>query len=160
MQANNITITNHIAISSMAQEIKSQIENDFAGFNDGAVFKLTNGQVWQQSRYRYWYHYAYRPHVRIYEANGETLLEVVGTSETVPVRQVSIVVEGPIVSEFKGFDGGAIFEFQNGQMWEQAEHRYRYRYVHRPHAMVVDGMNGKEIHIDGMSEAVRVRKIN
>jgi len=29
-----------------------RIEGSFTGFHGGAVFRLTNGQVWQQARYR------------------------------------------------------------------------------------------------------------
>jgi hypothetical protein len=70
-----------------------------------------------------------------------------------------LVFEGAIVSDFTGFNQGMKFEFQNGQIWEQAEYKYSYHYTYRPQAMVVDGLNGCELHVDGLSDTVRVRRL-
>lgn len=145
----------------MDQQIKSQIQGEFTGYNDCAIFRLTNGQVWQQSRYKYKYHYAYSPNVRIYLGeSGSYLMEVEGVDEPVEVIQVSLVVEGPIVSDFNGFEEGAKFEFDNGQVWEQKEVKYSYHYAHRPQAIIVDGIDGFQLQVEGMDETVRVRKVN
>ena len=37
--------------------IESQIEGTFNGWTGETVFKLTNGQIWQQASYAYTYHY-------------------------------------------------------------------------------------------------------
>jgi hypothetical protein len=143
----------------MTQQITSQIDGEFIGFNDNAIFKLINGQVWQQTRYKYKYHYAYCPHVRIYPSNsGSFLMEVDGVDETVEVTQVSIVTEGHIVSNFKGYSHGEQFEFQNGQIWIQAENKHMYHNAHRPRAYVVDGIDGFQLQVEGMDEPVRVRR--
>jgi len=143
----------------MAQQIVSQIDGEFTGFNDGTIFKLMNGQVWQQSRYKYKYHYAYCPRVKIYQGDsGSFLMKVNGVNESVEVVQVSAVTEGPIISNFNGFEQGAKFEFSNGQVWQQTEAKYSYHYAHRPQAIVVDGINGYQMQVEGMEEPVRVRK--
>ncbi|HHT9138744.1 MAG TPA: hypothetical protein ACFYEK_16055 [Candidatus Wunengus sp. YC60] len=41
--------------------IESHIEGDFEGWEGETIFKLDNGQIWQQSSYDYTYHYAYHP---------------------------------------------------------------------------------------------------
>jgi hypothetical protein len=143
----------------MNQEIRSKIEGAFTGYHSGAIFKLVNGQVWRQKRYHYKYKYAYRPKVRIYQDGAECMMEVAVMDEPIAVRRANIAVEGPIVSEFSGFNQHMRFEFANGQVWEQAEYKYSYHYAYRPDATVLDGGNGYELHVDGMDESVRVRRV-
>lgn len=140
--------------------MKFQIEGEFNGYNDGAIFKLTDGSAWQQKEYKYQYTYAYRPDVNLYTENGKDILSVdLEGLGPVEVARVHILEEGSIVSDFKGFDEKEKFEFQNGHVWEQSECKYKYHYAHSPHAIIVDGVNGKQMHVDGMSENVKVTKI-
>ena len=44
-------------------EVRGQLVGAFTGYHDGAAFRLTNGQTWQQRRYKCKYKYKYRPHV-------------------------------------------------------------------------------------------------
>ena len=144
----------------MSKNFINQIEGEFIGYNDGVIFKLTNGEVWQQSRYKYKYHYAYRPRVRVFLSNsGSHLMEVEGVTESVEVARVSLIVEGQIVSDFEGYNQNAVFEFQNGQIWKQNENKHMYYYAHRPQALIIDGINGFQLQVDGMGEPVRVRKV-
>ena len=46
-----------------ADVIESQIDGDFEGWEGETIFKLTNGQIWQQTSYAYHYHYAFMPDV-------------------------------------------------------------------------------------------------
>jgi hypothetical protein len=144
----------------MNRQIVSQIEDEFFGYDDNAIFRLTNGQIWQQSRYKYAYHYAYRPHVRIsLNPSGVYILEVDGMSQSVEVVQISLVAQGKIVSDFRGYNHQAIFKFQNGQTWQQIENRHRYHYSYGPQAYIINGLNGIQMSVEGMNELVRVRKI-
>lgn len=140
-------------------EIRSQIAGEFTGYNDGAVFRLTNGQVWQQRRYKYKYKYKYRPHVRIYQQSGKWIAEFDCMDESIEIVQANLLEEGTIISDFNGFDGGARFSFSNGRTWEQAEYKYCYHYAYRPEAVVVDGINGVVLNVAGMTEIVRVRRV-
>ena len=75
----------------MGREIFSgRIVSDFEGFDENAIFKLSNGTFWVQARYEYWYHYAYMPEAKIIEENGRTFLSVAGRS--VPVNRVYDVI--------------------------------------------------------------------
>jgi hypothetical protein len=97
----------------------TQIDGTFSGFNGSAIFRLTNGQVWQQARYRYRYHYAYRPHVEIGKHGNDFVMKVPCMNDQIEIVRATILCEGTIVSDFKGFDGDSIFEFDNGQRWQQ-----------------------------------------
>ena len=139
-------------------QIRSQVAGAFTGYNDSAIFRLTNGQVWQQKRYKYKYKYKYRPKIRIYQDSGRWFAEFDCMEEPIEVVRVNVLEEGIIVSDFDGFNGSSRFEFQSGRVWEQAEYKYSYHYAYRPNALVVDGVNGTVLHVDGMSEQVRVRR--
>ena len=142
----------------MREIAHSKIASDFSGCSGSSIYQLVNGQMWQQSDYRYEYHYAYRPEARIVEENGRNLLFVEGLSAPVVVRRVSAVEDGVITSEFPGFSRDAVFTFQNGHRWVPAEYKHVYHYAHRPHATIIDGRNGFELMVEGMNETLRVRR--
>jgi hypothetical protein len=95
---------------------------EFKGHDDGAIFRLANGQVWQQRRYRYRYKYKYRPRVRLYQNQSRWFMEFDCMNEPMEVVRANILEDGVIVSEFNGFDGSSRFGFASGCVWEQAEY--------------------------------------
>ena len=144
----------------MNRQIVSQIEDEFSGYTDNAIFRLTNGQVWQQTRYKYAYHYAYRPHIRITLTNaGIYILEVDGMRESVEVAQISLVAQGRIDSDFRGYNHQAVFRLQNGQTWKQVESHYKYHYTHTPQAYIINRLNGLQMSVAGLDELVKVRRV-
>lgn len=68
--------------------VVSQVSSDFDGFDDGNLFELTNGQIWQQTEFYYWYHYSYRPDIVIYEKYGLYYASVEGISNHVQVNRI------------------------------------------------------------------------
>ena len=68
---------------------ESKIDGSFRGWTGRGVYKLTNGQVWEQVRYRYRYRYAYRPKARIWRDGSTHYLEVEGMDEMIEVRRGS-----------------------------------------------------------------------
>ncbi len=65
--------------------IESQIDGDFEGFEGETIFKLMNGQIWQQSEYWYHYHYAFMPNVIIYKSGGDYKMRVDGVDKSIGV---------------------------------------------------------------------------
>lgn len=58
--------------------VETNINGDFDGWDSETIYKLDNGQIWQQANYHYHYHYAYRPQVVIYKtAHGTCHIRVV-----------------------------------------------------------------------------------
>jgi hypothetical protein len=137
----------------------AQIDGEFSGFDDGAIFRLSNGQTWQQARYRYRYRYAYRPKVEIVRSGNGYVMKVPCMADEISVVPVTVLCEGAIVSDFDGFHGDSAFEFDNGQRWVQSEYKYAYHYAYRPAAVVVDGVNGIVLTVEGMDETVAVRRV-
>lgn len=72
----------------MSDAIESTIEGDFEGWEGETLFKLVNGQIWQQSAYAYTYHYAYRPKVVIINSGGGYMMKVDGVDSTVSVVRI------------------------------------------------------------------------
>lgn len=68
--------------------IETQVDGAFEGWEGETIIKLVNGQIWQQSNYRYEYHYAYMPKVLIYKSGVGFKMLVEGTSEAVGVTRL------------------------------------------------------------------------
>lgn len=69
--------------------IESRIDGDFEGWSGDTIFKLENGQIWQQDSYAYRYKYAYRPKVLIYKTSlGRYKMKVDGLSDEIYVKRI------------------------------------------------------------------------
>jgi hypothetical protein len=68
--------------------IETEIEGDFNGWDGETIFKLANGQIWQQAEYDYEYEYAYRPEVLIYNTAGGYKMKVEGMEDTIFVKRL------------------------------------------------------------------------
>jgi hypothetical protein len=69
-------------------EVESRIDGTFHGWDGKTLFLLANGQIWQQARYNYWYHYAYRPAVEIFDDGNGHELRLAGHDRSVRVRRI------------------------------------------------------------------------
>ncbi|HEV7504582.1 MAG TPA: hypothetical protein VGS07_06710 [Thermoanaerobaculia bacterium] len=67
--------------------IESRIDGEFKGWEGETVFKLQNGQVWQQASYGYRFNYASSPKVSIYQSGGVFRMKVEGIDEDIAVRR-------------------------------------------------------------------------
>lgn len=66
----------------------TRVEGDFSGWNGRTVFKLSNGQVWQQrlpGRYRY---NALDPEVKLKRGRFGYYLELVASGRQIPVKRL------------------------------------------------------------------------
>lgn len=68
--------------------VESTIAGDFSGWDGETIFKLDNGQIWEQAEYDYSYSYAYRPDVTIYPTSAGCRMRVEGEDETILVRRI------------------------------------------------------------------------
>ncbi len=74
--------------SNCAPAIESTISGDFEGWEGETIFKLDNGQIWEQSEYDYMYSYSYRPDVTIYQTSSGCRMKVEDEEETILVRRI------------------------------------------------------------------------
>ena len=68
--------------------IESKIDGSFKGWDGETIFKLENGQIWEQVTYAYTYHYAFRPTVYIIKVHNAYKMKVEGVSGTIFVKQL------------------------------------------------------------------------
>ena len=68
--------------------IESNISGAFEGWKGETIFKLMNGEIWQQTEYCYEYHYAYSPKVLIIPSAGGYKAKVEGVSKAVGVTRL------------------------------------------------------------------------
>lgn len=74
-----------VICKKLTNVIETQIDGVFEGWDGETIFKMMNGQIWQQSTYSYKYHYAYFPEVLIYEFQGSWIMRVEDVDETINV---------------------------------------------------------------------------
>jgi hypothetical protein len=74
--------------SKCSPAIETTISGDFQGWEGETVFKLDNGQIWEQAEFAYTYSYSYRPEVTIYHTNSGCRLKVEGENETILVKGI------------------------------------------------------------------------
>jgi hypothetical protein len=65
--------------------IESKIDDEFEGYEAGNIYKLRNGQLWEQISGRYRYRYKYAPDVIIVNRNGSYQMQVEGMEDWVTV---------------------------------------------------------------------------
>lgn len=68
--------------------VESTISGDFNRWEGETIFKLDNGQIWQQAEYDYSYSYSYRPDVTIYRVSEGCRMKVEDENETILVRRI------------------------------------------------------------------------
>ena len=76
------------SISTNANAIETKIDGEFHGWDGETLFKLSNGQIWQQAEYSYTYHYAYRPDVVVYKVASGWKMRVEDVDETISVKRI------------------------------------------------------------------------
>lgn len=79
---------NPAARTSCSPAIESTIVGDIEGWDGDTIFKLDNGQIWQQAAYDYTYFYEYRPGVTIYQTTSGCRMKVEDETETVLVKRI------------------------------------------------------------------------
>ncbi len=148
--------------------IETQINGEFKGWDGETLFKLMNGQFWQQSSYAYMYQYAYSPGVLIYEYRGSYLMKVEDVDETIEVKLIpkssstssNDLIETRIDGNFEGWEGETIFKLQNGQIWQQSSYAYYYHYAYSPGVLIYKTSSGYEMQVDGVTNKIKVRRLN
>lgn len=124
---------------AIADVIESKIDDDFEGWDGETIFKLANGQVWQQASYAYTYHYAYRPDVLVIKTTGGHKMTVDGVSGSIAVKLLSgpDLIESRIDGNFNGWKGATVFKLENGQIWQQSAYGYHVGIAIRPKVFIL-----------------------
>ncbi len=130
--------------------------------NDDEIFKLSDGSLWQV-KFEYEYLYEYHPDVIICPSHNVLILNskklnVINLSGFASPSD-SQLFESRIEGEFNGWDGNTIVKLANGQIWEQVDYHYEYRYAYRPKVLVYKTGNIHRMQVERTRKPVRVRPI-
>lgn len=68
--------------------IEARIDGEFQGWEGETIFKLTNGQIWQQASYAYTYTYKFMPKVMIIKTGRGYELHVDGMDRRILVQRI------------------------------------------------------------------------
>jgi hypothetical protein len=158
-----------VICKKLEEVIETQIDGGFKGWEGETIFKMRNGQIWQQSSSGYHYHHAYSPNVLIYKFRHSWIMKVEEVDETIEVRKAgnsgiaslsnSEVIETQINGEFKGWEGETIFQMKNGQIWQQSSYAYKYHYAYSPRVTIYKSGSKWEMKVEGVDGTIEVRKI-
>jgi hypothetical protein len=74
--------------SNSSNVIESYIESKFNGLDYGNIYKLSNGQIWEQTEAWIWVWIWVRPQVMIYKDGGITKMKVENIDHAVTVKQI------------------------------------------------------------------------
>ena len=80
-------------------------------------------------------------------------------ASSAPVGQLG-VIESQVDGEFRGWEGETVVKLMNGQVWQQSNYYYEYYYAFMPNVIVYPSAGGYKMKVDGVSEAVDVRRLN
>ncbi len=82
-------------------------------------------------------------------------------STQTPIAQPPQVIESQVDGDFTGWDAkGTIVKLKNGQIWQQTDFHYVYRFASMPHARVYPSDGGYKMLIEGIDNvAVGVKKL-
>jgi hypothetical protein len=152
--------------SAFAQAIESHIVSDFSGVANGNIYKLANGQYWEQTSYDISHSSASSPTVIISSGfiywemqiwDGGTLVDTVNVQQRIPFS------ESRITSTFNGFSRDNLYTLANGQIWEQSDFSTDYSSLFQPNAVVFQNefyLPLYELWVDGMDQMVDVDPVN
>ena len=70
-------------VTRLHDVIESQIRGRFSGWNGRSVYTLTNGQRWQQAKFKQKHVVKYMPQVLIYHDGRSHIMQVAGTQARV-----------------------------------------------------------------------------
>ena len=135
--------------------------------NDGEVFKLVDGSIWQV-KYEYEYLYEYNPDVLVCPNQGKMIvdgkslnIEAISHAESRNSKFSSNnqIIESKVEGDFEGFEGETIIQLVNGQVWQQSEYWYHYHYSFMPQVFIYNQGGIYKMKVDGVDQSVGVTRL-
>jgi hypothetical protein len=138
--------------------------------NDGEIFKLADGSIWEV-KYEYEYLYEYYPTVIVCPSKGKLAIDgkmlnvqlIGGTKPTTKSNSkkdsTPEIIESRIDGEFSGWKGDTVFKLVNGQIWQQIDGRYKYKYKYSPKVLIFRSGVGYEMQVEGVDGRIRVSRL-
>lgn len=138
--------------------------------NDGEVFQLADGSLWEV-QHEYEYLYEYYPDVVVCPERGVLIVEdsrlnvvllstgAAQSSKDPKTKEKSTVIESQIDGDFEGWEGETIVKLVNGEIWQQSEYHYEYMYSFMPEVLIYQSGGVYKMKVEGADETVGVIRL-
>ncbi len=153
---------------------ETSLEGNISGtVKQGRIFKTVSGNVYEVTGLTLQLVLELQPKVTILR-NGDTYkLIVAGFDEPLLCRKLNVdrqttapegkapaaVIESRIDGEFSGWNGETIFKLQNGQIWQQSSHAYKYVYKYSPEVVIYRSGSAYKMRVDGVEGEIQVKQL-
>lgn len=132
--------------------------------NNGEVFKLSNGSVWEVL-YEYEYLYEYYPTITAcpdgnFIVLDDKKLSAKPISGSSGAETSSSVIESNIYGSWNGWSGDTIIRLTNGQIWEQIGLALSLSIGLGNDVLIYEKSGSYYMMVDGEDKAVMVRRLN
>ena len=100
--------------------------------------------------------------LKIFDNSGNEIFSTITSTaptSTAPSPGTQPVIESTIDGKFEGWNGDTIFKLLNGQIWQQTEYNYHYHYAYMPKVIIVQTGTGYKMQVDGVTKAIRVKRL-
>ncbi len=120
------------SVEKVRIEYEDEIDGDFHGWDGNTIYKLENGDAWEQDDYTFLSSYSYKPRVTILCHLSDYYMQVDDT-EIVKVKKSifaddDVVSNGEIKSSSSILEIGAILSLGDGTYWHLTDFNYSYIY--------------------------------
>jgi hypothetical protein len=135
---------------------RTQIDGDLEGLDEEGLLKLKDGTCWVQDEHEmHLYHYVNCHQAKILRKDDRLYIQVDGEDEIVPVHEASAVTRSKIKGDFNGWSGKSTYELTNGEVWQQASAKYKYKYVYMPTVIIYETPSGMVMEVAGTRAKVK-----
>ena len=139
-------------------ELHTSIDGEFNGWAGETVFKLSNGQLWEQTEFDLYVTARISPSVTLTSNGGLVTLTVDSSGESVEVQQITKFYETCILNDFNGWRGDTIFEMCNGDVWQQSSLGHHTTNVSSPPNVIIydSGFRRFKMQVEGTRKTISV----
>ncbi len=115
----SINDSTQIQVKQLTNVTYSTIDGLFHGLGYHHLFHLKNGSWWRQTSSEKSASTHSHPNILIWSENKNDLLEIPDEGRTVTVEPLTVHTESSITNPFTGLNHGNIYQFANGETWQQ-----------------------------------------
>ena len=131
--------------------------------NDGEVFVLTDGSIWEV-KYEYEYMYEYYPDVIVCPSKNVLIIDgkklnIQNVSKGAQSNE-SNIIESSIDGDWNGWDGDTIVKLTNGDIWQQVGLNLSLSLGIGNEVLIYKKNGIWHMQVEGEDEAVAVMKLN
>ena len=92
-------------------------------------------------------------------AQHAAAVEARAAQQAAAAKEGPSVIESSVDGEFNGFDGDTVVRLLDGSLWEQTEFYWEWHWAYLPKVTVYRSQSGWKMQVEGIRQAVGVRRL-